>query len=297
MRHAKQAFALSSFADPSWQLMQKTPKQLAQENDRDAWTITNFEGQVLVTVHYSPSARPPMAASVITRLKDCLRSFGDIKAICTLPAVAKDFRKFRVEFFNTEHAVQAIRALNHEILGDMTINVAEYQPDVVTNPNRALIRRGPEQLSITGRSVVPCNNEYNNICMALTVKDPNTSLQVRRGNPNGAHNQVSVSRIQAGVDVRTTIMLRNIPNKVDQEMMKAYLDETSFGDYDFMYLRIDFANNCNVGYAFINFVDASRIIPFARARAGRRWNAFNSEKIAEISYASKCITHDLNLMY
>ncbi|CAK7203559.1 hypothetical protein SEUCBS139899_006293 [Sporothrix eucalyptigena] len=72
---------------------------------------------------------------------------------------------------------------------------------------------------------------------------------------NGHHNQVDVNRIRDGVDVRTTIMLRNIPNKVDQRMLKAIIDESSWGKYDFMYLRIDFANDCNVGYAFINFAD------------------------------------------
>jgi len=33
-------------------------------------------------------------------------------------------------------------------------------------------------------------------------------------------------------------MLRNIPNKIDQSMLKEILDETSQGEYDFMYLRI-----------------------------------------------------------
>ena len=40
------------------------------------------------------------------------------------------------------------------------------------------------------------------------------------------------------------VMLRNIPNKVDQAMLKSIIDESSFGKYDFMYLRIDFSNNC-----------------------------------------------------
>ncbi|KAI1454988.1 RNA recognition motif 2-domain-containing protein [Annulohypoxylon moriforme] len=94
------------------------------------------------------------------------------------------------------------------------------------------------------------------------------------------HNHVDVNRIREGIDVRTTIMLRNIPNKVHQAMLKDIVDESSFGKYDFMYLRIDFANDCNVGYAFINFVD------FVRARGNQKWNCFRSDKVAEISYAT-----------
>lgn len=103
----------------------------------------------------------------------------------------------------------------------------------------------------------------------------------------GPHNVVDIDKISEGQDVRTTIMLRNIPNRVDQAGLKRILDESSFGQYDFMYLRIDFANNCNVGYAFINFVDPMAIIPFAQMRAGQRWGLFQSDKVAEISYASK----------
>ncbi|RDA90348.1 hypothetical protein CP533_4465 [Ophiocordyceps camponoti-saundersi (nom. inval.)] len=102
----------------------------------------------------------------------------------------------------------------------------------------------------------------------------------------GHHNHVDINRIREGIDVRTTIMLRNIPNKVDQSMLKRIIDESSWGKYDFMYLRIDFANDCNVGYAFINFVDPLDIIDFVDARGNQRWNCFKSDKVAEISYAT-----------
>lgn len=51
-------------------------------------------------------------------------------------------------------------------------------------------------------------------------------------------NTVSVEKIRAGLDVRTTIMLRNIPNRIDQAMLKSIVDQSSHGKYDFMYLRI-----------------------------------------------------------
>ncbi|KAA8572925.1 hypothetical protein EYC84_003476 [Monilinia fructicola] len=97
--------------------------------------------------------------------------------------------------------------------------------------------------------------------------------QIRgRGTSNPAashHNHVDINKINAGLDVRTTVMLRNIPNKVDQAMLKSIVDESSFGKYDFMYLRIDFSNDCNVGYAFINFVDPVDIVPFVMIRSNQ----------------------------
>ncbi|KAK5014854.1 hypothetical protein LTR60_003153 [Cryomyces antarcticus] len=103
---------------------------------------------------------------------------------------------------------------------------------------------------------------------------------------NGPNNQVDIWKIENGGDVRTTIMLRNIPNKVDHQDLRRILDATSRGRYDFMYLRIDFQNNCNVGYAFINFPDPLYIIDFVAKYAGKRWNMYNSDKVAEVSYAT-----------
>ncbi|KAK2612944.1 hypothetical protein QQS21_001055 [Conoideocrella luteorostrata] len=115
------------------------------------------------------------------------------------------------------------------------------------------------------------------------------ATRIARSPYNGSsnhHNFVDINRIREGIDVRTTIMLRNIPNKVDQAMLKRIIDDSSWGKYDFMYLRIDFANDCNVGYAFINFVDPLDIIDFVEVRGNQRWNCFKSDKVAEISYAT-----------
>eukprot|EP00438_Fugacium_kawagutii_P021268 Skav220189 [mRNA] locus=scaffold1074:174858:184177:- [translate_table: standard] len=56
-----------------------------------------------------------------------------------------------------------------------------------------------------------------------------------------------------GNEPYTTVMLRNIPNKYTREMLIKQLSQEFSGEFDFMYLPIDFKNKCNVGYGFINF--------------------------------------------
>jgi hypothetical protein len=84
---------------------------------------------------------------------------------------------------------------------------------------------------------------------------------------------------------KTTLMIKNIPNKYNLPLILETIDKNHKGTYDFFYLPIDFRNNCNVGYAFINFVDTRFIAPFYEEFAGKKWEKFNSEKICEIKYA------------
>ncbi|KAM7260435.1 hypothetical protein ACFE04_016176 [Oxalis oulophora] len=97
--------------------------------------------------------------------------------------------------------------------------------------------------------------------------------------------QLDLGKIISGEDPRTTLMIKNIPNKYTSKMLLASIDETFRGTYDFLYLPIDFKNKCNVGYAFINMLSPSHIIQFYEAFNGRKWEKFNSEKVASIAYA------------
>uniref|UniRef100_A0A7N0SXD0 RRM domain-containing protein n=1 Tax=Kalanchoe fedtschenkoi TaxID=63787 RepID=A0A7N0SXD0_KALFE len=96
--------------------------------------------------------------------------------------------------------------------------------------------------------------------------------------------QLDLEKIISGEDTRTTLMIKNIPNKYTSKMLLAAIDENHRGTYDFLYLPIDFKNKCNVGYAFINMISPSNIVSFYQAFNGKRWEKFNSEKVASLAY-------------
>ena len=80
-------------------------------------------------------------------------------------------------------------------------------------------------------------------------------------------------------------MIRNIPNKYTQQMIFDLVNETHRSCFDFLYLRMDFRNRCNVGYAFINFVRPEHILAFAQRVNGKRWARFNSDKVCHLTFA------------
>ena len=86
-------------------------------------------------------------------------------------------------------------------------------------------------------------------------------------------------------DPRTTLMIRNIPNKYTQCMLIEQIERESPGCFDFLYLPIDFQNNCNMGYAFANVVSTDYVPVLMASMHSRRWERFNSDKVCEIAYA------------
>jgi len=71
-------------------------------------------------------------------------------------------------------------------------------------------------------------------------------------------------------------------------MLLDEINETHQGLYDFFYLPIDFKNRCNVGYAFMNFINFQDIVSFYHQYNGKKWRHFNSEKVRRVGFA-RCV--------
>ena len=90
--------------------------------------------------------------------------------------------------------------------------------------------------------------------------------------------------ILSGQDARTTLMIKNIPNKYTEKMILQQIDECCKDGYDFFYLPIDFRNKCNVGYAFMNMKTPEDILPLYAHLNNKKWARFNSEKVCVLTY-------------
>lgn len=55
-------------------------------------------------------------------------------------------------------------------------------------------------------------------------------------------NFLNIARIEDGLDTRTTVMIKNIPNKMTAKDLIQYIGDVCPRKIDFLYLRMDFKN-------------------------------------------------------
>ncbi|MCO5571613.1 hypothetical protein L7F22_025359 [Adiantum nelumboides] len=138
------------------------------------------------------------------------------------------------------------------------------------------------------------------VCAVLPASpklgDAQKSLVDLKGHPQFEYDEEQV--LSTSGQPRTTLMIKNIPNKYSQQMLLSLLDHHCVeynslkmglnepeSAYDFVYLPIDFKNRCNLGYAFVNFTTALATLKFYKAFHAQPWEAFNSRKICDVKYA------------
>nr|OQO20090.1 hypothetical protein B0A51_10194 [Rachicladosporium sp. CCFEE 5018] len=83
--------------------------------------------------------------------------------------------------------------------------------------------------------------------------------KMRRPSLTWSAQTVLIEKIRRGLDLRTTLMIRNTPTKWFAEDARRMLDITHAGQYDFTYARIDLRKMQAVGYVFVNFISAEAL--------------------------------------
>ena len=136
------------------------------------------------------------------------------------------------------------------------------------------------------------NNHYNNYYLNNYIFNTYNFNKIKskhnkrnKDNIDPSFYMINLDNIIKGIDKRTTIMIRHIPNKYSYQNLLEEINIVCKDKYDCFYLPLDSENNCNLGYAFINFINPLHIIFFYNTFKSRKWLHYNSYKECDLSFA------------
>ena len=122
------------------------------------------------------------------------------------------------------------------------------------------------------------NNDNNKICN-------NNVINILKKNQKPNSYEINIKKILTFEDKRTTLMIRNIPNKFTKDNFLYLFNKEFEGKFNCFLLPTDFNEKKNFGYCFINFFNPLDIIYFYYKFNGKNWPGTNSKKICEIIYS------------
>lgn len=113
----------------------------------------------------------------------------------------------------------------------------------------------------------------------------------------GVDMNLIIDKVISCEDLRTTIMIKNIPNKFNRELLLEIIDQHFKGTYDTFVLPTDVNKYKNFGYSFINFTSSYYIPYFYYIFNKKKWAGTNSKKVCELTYSKVQGKNDLSQHY
>jgi hypothetical protein len=87
---------------------------------------------------------------------------------------------------------------------------------------------------------------------------------------------------------RTTLMLKNLPNKLTRTELAKLIDSKGFaGHYDFIYVPIDFKTRGSFGYGLVNLLSGDAARQLMDAFDGFADWASDSRKVCKVEWAKR----------
>jgi hypothetical protein len=138
------------------------------------------------------------------------------------------------------------------------------------------------KISINDSSLDNINNNNNIVTenKKLLFEPNNNNIIVGEMELN-----IDINKIISLEDKRTTIMIKNIPNKFNKDLLLSIIDQNFKGTYDLFIMPTDINKSKNFGYSFINFTSVYYIPYFYFMFNGKMWSSTNSKKVCELTYS------------
>jgi len=175
---------------------------------------------------------------------------------------------------NSTNLLPELKDINNNSTNSNTNYV--YQDKIGKNNNNNMEQNNNNNIN-------PINNyiyQNNKLKQGFNKNLLNNNIKGQKGEKQF----LNLDDIASGKDMRTTVMIRNIPIKYTDEILNDTFKEFH-GKYDCLYMPYDYEKNGNKGYAFINFVNPLHILLFYEKFNGKKWMHFESNKICELNMA------------
>ncbi|TIC00267.1 hypothetical protein E3Q16_04007 [Wallemia mellicola] len=251
-----------------------TETEIKETTDAKRYINAATSGKLSVRLH-KEAQRPVL---------DLLETIGKVAKYQQI-LLPNDQVLLQIEYDDTRHAIEADKALgqsrydvektwNHSVL------------DAVLARNKGVrfkehklqpFSRGKSMLNVqTYPPIVdsrPVSSAANLLQSTTTLQSSNEPTK-KHSNQKGTipeRNKIDLDRIERGEDTRTTVMIKNIPNRLTTEQLEKYISDIVPRSFDFLYLRMDFKSRSNVGYAFVNFLTVDALYEFASLRINYKW--------------------------
>ena len=127
-------------------------------------------------------------------------------------------------------------------------------------------------LSASPTYSTPAYRERRHYSVDFNQSTPTPSNRSSPSSPLKPVDETSASTLpDSPVELKTTVMLRNVPYSEGQLGVLTLIEERGFaGRFDFFYAPLDFSSSNNLGYAFVNLPDAEAVSEFYAVFDGLR---------------------------
>ena len=173
---------------------------------------------------------------------------------------------------------------NNNYNSDFFINnqLLKYNNEISNNDNKYPINIYNNNSSFYKTNIILNNNDNIYFSNTSITEIAMTELY----NTDIPDNIININNIINNKDKRTTLIIKNIPNKYTIPLLLIELNHNFANKFDVIYLPQDKINDCNLGYGFINFINSIHLILFYEEFMGKKWNFFKSQKRCFLAYSN-----------